>query len=121
MILHCPKKLWNRQIAGNGIDTLPELIRAMINTAMQIERQSYLKAGLYERNEERQGHANGYKDKAVRMRVGAITFAMPQVRGERALTLTLAETYIQRPPRAKWLPFWSGCAESASPPVRLAR
>jgi transposase-like protein len=98
------------QIAANGMDYLPELIRTMINTAMQIERQRYLKAGLYERNEERQGHANGYKDKTVRTRVGEITFAVPQVReggfypealekglrSERALTLTLAEMYIQR-------------------------
>lgn len=92
------------QIAANGMDYLPELIRTMINTAMQIERQRYLKAGLYERNEERQGHANGYKDKTVRTRVGEITFAVPQVReggfypealekglrSERALTLTLS-------------------------------
>jgi len=97
------------QIAANGMDYLPELIRTMINTAMQIERQRYLKAGLYERNEDRQGHANGYKDKTVRTRVGEITFAVPQVReggfypealekglrSERALTLTLAEMYIQ--------------------------
>lgn len=97
------------QIAANGMDYLPELIRTMINTAMQIERQRHLKAGLYERNEERQGHANGYKDKTVRTRVGEITFAVPQVReggfypealekglrSERALTLTLAEMYIQ--------------------------
>ncbi len=97
------------QIAANGMDYLPELIRTMINTAMQIERQRYVKAGLYERNEERQGHANGYKDKTVKTRVGEITFAVPQVReggfypealekglrSERALTLTLAEMYIQ--------------------------
>ncbi len=97
------------QIAANGMDYLPELIRTMINTAMQIERQRYLKAGLYERSEDRQGHANGYKDKTVRTRVGEITFAVPQVReggfypealekglrSERALTLTLAEMYIQ--------------------------
>jgi len=97
------------QITANGMDYLPELIRTMINTAMQIERQKYLKAGLYERNDERQGHANGYKDKTVRTRVGEITFAVPQVReggfypealekglrSERALTLTLAEMYIQ--------------------------
>lgn len=97
------------QIAANGMDYLPELIRTMINAAMQIERGKYLKAGLYERNEERQGHANGYKDKTVRTRVGEITFAVPQVReggfypealekglrSERALTLTLAEMYIQ--------------------------
>jgi putative transposase len=64
---------------------------------------------LYERNEDRRGHANGYKGKTVKTRVGAITFAVPQVReggfypealekglrSERALTLTLAEMYVQ--------------------------
>jgi putative transposase len=97
------------QIAEQGLEYLPELIRTVVNTAMQVERQRYLKAGPYERHEERQGHANGYKEKTVKTRVGEITFAIPQVReggfypealekglrSERALTLTLAEMYIQ--------------------------
>ena len=32
------------QIAEQGLDVLPELIRTVINTAMQIERQSHLRA-----------------------------------------------------------------------------
>jgi len=97
------------QISEQGFDYLPELIRVMINTAMQLERQKYLRAGHYERNRERLGHANGYKDKTVKTRVGDITFAVPQVReggyypealqkglrSERALTVTLAEMYVQ--------------------------
>lgn len=38
---------------------LPELIRILVNAAMQIERQKYLGAGPYERSTERQGYANG--------------------------------------------------------------
>jgi putative transposase len=34
------------QIAENGLEYLPELIRSMINTAMKVERQRYLKADL---------------------------------------------------------------------------
>lgn len=97
------------QISEQGFDYLPELIRVMINTAMQLERQKYLRAELYERSQERLGHANGYKDKTVKTRVGEITFAVPQVReggyypealqkglrSERALTVTLAEMYVQ--------------------------
>lgn len=97
------------QIADHGLEYLPELIRAVINAAMQVERQRYLQADHYERSEERRGHANGYKEKTVKTRVGEITFAIPQVReggfypealekglrSERALTLTLAEMYIQ--------------------------
>jgi putative transposase len=97
------------QIATDGLEALPELIRIMINTAMQVERQKHLGVGPYERSVERQGYANGYKPKTVSTRVGEITFAVPQVRdasfyphalekglrSERALTLTLAEMYVQ--------------------------
>ena len=97
------------QIAEDGLEAVPELIRLVINTAMQAERQQYLGVGPYERSEQRRDHANGYKPKTLKTRVGEITFAVPQVReggfypqalerglrSERALTLTLAEMYIQ--------------------------
>ena len=68
------------QIAKHGLDYMPEMIRMMINMAMQIERQNYLGASLYERSQERRGYANGYKDKTVKTRIGDVTFAVPQVR-----------------------------------------
>lgn len=97
------------QIAANGLDALPELIRIIINTAMHAERQQYLGVGPNERSPERRGHANGYKPKTVTTRVGEVTFAVPQVReggfypqalerglrSERALTLARAEMYVQ--------------------------
>jgi len=97
------------QIANDGFEVLPELIRIIINTAMQAERQQYLGVAPYERSPDRQDYANGYKPKTVTTRVGDITFAVPQVRegpfypgalekglrSERALTLTLAEMYVQ--------------------------
>lgn len=97
------------QIAEQGFDFIPELLRVMMNTAMQIERQRYLGVGPYERSKERQAHANGYKPKTIKTRVGNVTFDIPQVReggfypealekgqrSERALILTLAEMYIQ--------------------------
>lgn len=97
------------QIISDGLDSLPELIRIIVNTAMQIERQRHLGVGPYERSAERKGHANGYKPKRVTTRVGQISFDVPQVRegdfypealekgirSERALTLTLAEMYVQ--------------------------
>ena len=97
------------QIAEQGFDALPELIRIVINTAMQAERQKHLRAAPFEHAPERQGHANGYKPKTVQTRMGAITFDVPQVReggfypealekglrSERALTATLAEMYVQ--------------------------
>lgn len=97
------------QIANEGLECLPEMIRVIINAAMQVERQKHIGVGPYERSVERQGHANGYKPKTVATRVGEITFAVPQVRegdfypqalekglrSERALTATLAEMYVQ--------------------------
>jgi transposase-like protein len=97
------------QLSEQGTEYLPELIRILVNAAMQIERQKHLKAGLPERTPERQGHANGYKPKTVQTRVGGNTFDIPQVRAggfypgalekglrsERALPMTLAEMYVQ--------------------------
>ncbi len=97
------------QIAEQGFEYIPELLREIMNTAMQIERQKYLGVGPYERSNKRKAHANGYKPKTVKTRVGNITFDIPQVReggfypgalekgqrSERALILTLAEMYIQ--------------------------
>ena len=98
-----------RRIAERGLEAVPELMRVLINNAMQVERSKYLQADEYERTEDRKGHANGYKPKTVRTRMGEITFAVPQVReggfypsalekglrSERALMITLAEMYVQ--------------------------
>jgi transposase-like protein len=97
------------QIADGGFEALPELIRILINEAMKLEREEHLGVSAYERSPERQGYANGYKPKTVKTRLGEIAFAVPQVRegnfypealekglrSERALTLALAEMYVQ--------------------------
>jgi transposase-like protein len=97
------------EITRLGLDGIPEMLKVLINTAMQAERSKHLQAGEYERTEERKGYANGYKPKTVRTRLGEITFAIPQVReggfypsalekglrSERALVSTLAEMYVQ--------------------------
>jgi transposase-like protein len=97
------------QIAEQGFETLPELIRIVINEAMRMERQRYLGVAPYQRSAERRGRGNGFKDHSARTRMGEITFTIPQVReggffpqalekglrSERALTLSLAEMYVQ--------------------------
>ena len=57
------------QIAEQGLDVLPELIRTIINTAMQIERQEYLGVQPYERSARRQDYANGFKPKTMATRI----------------------------------------------------
>jgi len=102
-------KEYLEQLSEQGLEGIPDMIRMLINQAMQIERENYLQAKPYERNSDRQGYANGYKPKTVRTRVGEVTFDIPQVReggfyprslekgirSERALLLTLAEMYVQ--------------------------
>jgi transposase-like protein len=97
------------QIAEQGMDYVAELIRIVINAAMKAERQSYLGVAPYERSAERCDQANGFKPKTMRTRVGEICFDIPQVRegefypqalekglrSERALTMALAEMYVQ--------------------------
>jgi transposase-like protein len=75
---------------------------------MKFERCRALKAEPYERTEQREGHANGYKPKTVNTRFGRIILDIPQVRGmefypqciekgersERALKAALAQMYI---------------------------
>ena len=102
-------KEYLEQLTEEGLESLPEMIRALVNQAMQIERDMHLNAKPYERSHGRLGHANGYKPKTVKTRVGKVTFDIPQVReggfypqalekglrSERALTMALAEMYVQ--------------------------
>jgi len=97
------------QISAQGFEFLPALIQLIVNAAMYAERHEYLQAAPYQRTPERRSHANGYKPKTVNTRVGKITFSVPQtrdgdfypsalekgLRSERALTLALAEMYVQ--------------------------
>ena len=95
------------QIASQGLDALPDLMRTIINADMEAERQQHLGVGRYERSPERRGYANGFTPKTMTTRVGEVTFADPQVRDgsfypsalERGLrserALTLAEMYVQ--------------------------
>ena len=99
----------SEDLVEKGLEAVPEMMRVLINQAMQVERSKYLQAGEYERTEDRKGHANGFKPKTVKTRMGEITFSVPQVReggfypsalekglrSERALTITLAEMYVQ--------------------------
>lgn len=92
-----------------GLAAFPERIRVILNAAMQAERGQLLRAAPYARTEERRSYANGYKRKTVTMRTGQVTRDVPQVRdgslypsalekglrSERAVTLALAEMYVQ--------------------------
>ena len=94
----------------NGLEAVAETFRILLNEAMKVERDQTIGAGLYERTDNRQGYANGYKPKTVGTRMGKLIVNVPQVRGgiqfypsalekgcrsERALKLAIAEMYVQ--------------------------
>jgi transposase-like protein len=92
---------------------MAEAIVVLMNEAMKLERSNFLGADLHERTSQRRGHANGYKPKRVKTRIGEMAFQVPQVRdvdngerfypqslekgqrSERALRLAVAEMYVQ--------------------------
>lgn len=96
-------------LIDNGFSGVADAVAIMMNGAMQIERSRYLQAAPYERTEQRQSYANGYKPKTVKTRVGQIQLSVPQtrdgafypsslergLRSERALKIALAEMYVQ--------------------------
>lgn len=96
-------------LTNSGLDGAGEALRMLLNAAMFLEREKFLGAAHYERNEQRRGRANGFKDKTVQTRSGELTVDIPQVReggfypsslergirSERALKLALAEMYVQ--------------------------
>lgn len=103
------KKSILEQLTTGGVQNLKPIIEALLNEAMKIEREEALKAAPYERNPERTGYANGFKEREYASRLGSLKIQIPQVRGlsfyprslekgersEKALKLAVAEMYIQ--------------------------
>ena len=95
-------------ICEEGSNGFKEVLKMLMNAAMAEEREQYLKATPYERTEEREGYANGYKKKTLKTRVGSLELQIPQTRdskfypqslekgkrSERALGLAIAEMYV---------------------------
>jgi putative transposase len=67
------------QIAEQGFDFLPKLIRIMINVAMHTEWQQYSQVAPNQHSLDRRGHANGYKPKMIKSRMGETKLDVPQV------------------------------------------
>ena len=98
-------------ILNSGLEGLPQAVAMLVNEAMLIERKHHLGAGPYERTDQRQGHAIGFKDRQLNTRIGSLPLRVPQVRGseepfypsalergqrsEKALTISIAEMYLQ--------------------------
>jgi hypothetical protein len=99
----------------HGPAAMASALATLMNHAMQIEREQVLKAESHQRTGDRQGYANGFKPKTLKTRVGQVDLRIPQTRGyrdengrpfypqslergvrsERAMTLAVAEMYVQ--------------------------
>jgi putative transposase len=102
-------------LSEHGLGAMAEAMQTLLNEAMKLERSEFLRASPGERTDERAGYANGFKDKALRSRIGELALRVPQVRplpggeslgfypkslarglrSERALKLAIAEMYVQ--------------------------
>ena len=102
-------------LTEHGLEAMASAMQTLMNEAMKLERSEFLGASPGERSAERIAHANGFKDKRVRSRVGELALRVPQVRplpggepvafyprslerglrSERALKLAIAEMYVQ--------------------------
>jgi putative transposase len=100
------------QLIEHGPSDIATVFARAFELAMQIERERFLRAGLYERKAERQGYANGYKPKRIDTPAGTVTVQVPKTAGHdgepfypqslergrrsvRAVMLAVAEMYIK--------------------------
>ncbi|MFM7035767.1 MAG: IS256 family transposase [Planctomycetia bacterium] len=99
----------------HGPAAMASALATLMNHAMQIEREQVLQTESHQRTADRQGYANGFKPKTLKTRVGRVDLRIPQtrdyrdengrpfypralergVRSERAMTLAVAEMYVQ--------------------------
>jgi transposase-like protein len=100
------------QLIENGPNDIATVFGRAFELAMQIERERFLGAGLYERTAERRGYANGYKPKRIDTPAGTVAVDVPKTAGHdgtpfypqslergrrsvRAVMLAVAEMYVK--------------------------
>lgn len=79
-------------LSQQGLSASSQGLGILVNQVMVEKQAMDLQPDAYQRGTNRTVHGNGYKPKTVKMRFGAITFAVPQVR----LPLGVGEKPAQR-------------------------
>lgn len=96
-------------IFGDNQEPLKELVENICQNILEAEITRHLEAEPYQRSDNRKGYRNGYKPRALKTRIGKLSFQVPQSRdgsfstelfaryqrSEKALSLALMETVIQ--------------------------
>jgi putative transposase len=92
-----------------GDDLLRNIVEWILQELIELEFNEQIGADRYERSEERQGYRNGFRKRDIFTRVGRITLRIPRdregrfstqlfehyQRSEKALVLSLQESYLQ--------------------------
>jgi putative transposase len=109
---HHNRKVDEEMVQGILLDDpgfLKEIVERVLQELLEAEMTEHIGAAPYERAENRRGHRNGYKPRALRTRVGTLNLSVPQdregtfstrlfcryQRNEKALVLALMEMYIE--------------------------
>ena len=95
----------------HGSGSMATVFTRLFNLAMRFERENFLGARHYERNDERRGYANGVKSKRIDTSAGTLTLEIPKTAGTeepfypqsldrgtrtmRAVMLAVAEMYVK--------------------------
>ena len=95
----------------HGPGSMATVFTRLFNLAMRFERENFLGARHYERNDERRGYANGVKSKRIDTPAGTLTLEIPKTAGTeepfypqsldrgtrtmRAVMLAVAEMYVK--------------------------
>jgi putative transposase len=98
------------QLVAEGPEAMAQVMTALMNLAMRMEREQFLGAGHYERAAERRGYANGTKPKLIDTLAGTLSLEVPKTAGTdepyypqalergrrscRAVMLAIAEMYV---------------------------
>jgi transposase-like protein len=99
------------QLIEHGPEAFRDVMSALMNEAMRIEREHFLGARQHERTDSRLGYTNGFKPKLLDSQLGTLHLRVPKTRdhgdtpfyphsleqgrrSERALMLCVAEMYI---------------------------
>jgi transposase-like protein len=98
------------QLMAEGPQAMAQIITALMNLAMRMEREQFLGAGHYERAVDRRGYANGIKPKLIDTLAGTLSLEVPKTAGTdepyypqalergrrscRAVMLAVAEMYV---------------------------
>ncbi len=72
---------FTEQLMAEGPQAMAQIISALMNLAMRMEREQFLGAGHYERAPERRGYANGTKPKLIDTLAGTLSLEVAKTTG----------------------------------------